>query len=279
MKYGICHEHFGDRSFQAAIQLFADLGYDGVELTPWELDVSPRSATDAEIESVRKTVKSADLDVIGVPRVFSADDTNYHIGHPEPEIRERTVEYLRDVVAFCGRLGGDRVLYGSPIQRNVPESRDYDTVYDRTLRSFRNDGLLAELEKSGVVLCMEPISAPYSNFITTAREAIEFVEEVDHPNVGVALDGFHLAREDRPPAECIKEADDNLAHFHSDGDTGRGAAAGTLDYAPILDALSDVGYEGYLSLEIHELIFDEVSETIDPEVIAEESLTYLRSLR
>lgn len=279
MKYGICHEHFADRPFRAAIELFAELGYDGVELTPWELDVSPHSATDREIESVRETVESAGLEIIGVPRVFSAVDTDYHIGHPKREIRERTVEYLRDVVAFCGRLGGNRVLYGSPVQRNVPNSIDYDTVYEQTLRSFRDDDLLTELEEADVVLCMEPISPPYSNFITTAREAVEFVEEVDHPNVGVALDGFHLAREDRPPAECIQEAGDNLAHLHSDGNTGRGAAAGTLDYAPILKALSKVGYEGYLSLEIHELIFDEVSKTIDPVAIAEESLTHLRSLR
>lgn len=279
MKYGICHEHFADRPFESAIELVADLGYDGVEITPWEVDVSPRSATEAEIESVRGTVESAGLEVVGVPRVFSAADTDYHIGHPEPDVRERTVDYLRDVVAFCGRLGGDLVLYGSPVQRNVPDSVDYETVYERTLRSFRDDDLLAELERAGVVLCMEPISAPYSNFITTAGEAIEFVEAVDHPNVGVALDGFHLAREDRPPAECIRDAGEYLAHLHSDGDTGRGAAAGSLDYAPILDALSGIGYDGYLSLEIHELIFDEVSGSIDPAAIAEESLAYLRSLR
>jgi sugar phosphate isomerase/epimerase len=278
MKYGICHEHFADRPFDAAIDLFAELGYDGVEVTPWPVVDSPRFAPNAETERIRTTIESAGLDVIGVPRVFSAADTEYHIGHPDPDVRERTVAYLRDVVRFCAAIGGGLVLYGSPVQRNVPEDVPHDRIYGNTLESFRDPALLELLESTDVTLCMEPISPGYSNFITDAGAAVEFVERVDHPNVGVALDGFHLAREDRSPSACIREAGPHLAHVHSDGDTGRGAAAGTLEYGPILETLSEIGYDGYLSLEIHECIFDEVSEPLDPAVVAEESLAYLRSL-
>lgn len=278
MKYGICHEHFADQPFDTAIELFADLGYDGVEITPWSVVDAVDSAADDELAAIREGVESAGLDVIGVPRVFSASDTEYHIGHLDPDVRERTVAYLRDVVEFCAAIGGGLVLYGSPVQRNVPDGVSHDRIYENTLDSFRDPALLELLESTDVVLCMEPISPGYSNFITNTAAAVEFVERVEHPKVGVALDGFHLAREDRSPSDCLREAEPYLAHVHSDGDTGRGAADGTLEYGPILETLSEIGYDGYLSLEIHECIFDEVSEPLDPALVAEESLEYLRSL-
>lgn len=278
MKYGICNEHFPEASLNETVRLLADLGYDGVEITPWTVVDSPLEANTETLEAVRETVEGAGLEVIGVPRVFAAGDSAYHIGHPEQSVRDRTVRYLGNVVDLCADLGGSVVIFGSPNQRSVPDGTDSTVVRQNAVGTFSDERLLERLEETGVTLCMEPISPAYTDFVTTTTEALDFVEDVGHPNVGVALDGFHLARESRAATECIRDAAESLTHFHSDGDTGRGAAEGSLEYGPILDALEDVDYDGYLSLEIHELIFDDGDSTLDPTAIAESSIDYLRSL-
>lgn len=278
MKYGICNEHFTDRSLSNTVHILADMGYDGVEITPWTIVDSPLEATPETLNSVRATVEKAGLDVIGVPRVFAAGDSEYHIGHPEAAIRERTGRYLESVVDLCAAIGGSVVIFGSPNQRSVPQGTESTTVWRNAVKTFSDARLLERLEATGVTLCMEPLSPAYTNFVTTTAEAIEFAEDVGHPNVGVALDGFHLSRESRPVTECIRDASQQLKHFHSDGDTGRGAAEGSLEYVPIVSALKDIGYDGYLSLEIHEFIFEGEDTALDPVDTARSSIDYLQSV-
>jgi sugar phosphate isomerase/epimerase len=278
MKYGICNEHFPDWSLSETVHILADMGYDGVEITPWTVVDSPLEADQGTLNTVRETIENAGLDVIGVPRVLAAGDSEYHIGHPEASVRDRTGRYLASIVDLCAAIGGSVVIFGSPNQRSVPDGTDSTTVWRNAVETFSDERLLERLEATGVTLCMEPISPAYTNFVTTTIEAIEFAEDVSHPNVGVALDGFHLARESRPATECIHDASGHLEHFHSDGDTGKGAAEGTLEYGPIVGALDDIGYNGYLSLEIHELIFEGEDSTLDPVDTARSSIDYLRSV-
>lgn len=278
MNYGICNEHFSDRSLSETVRILADMGYDGVEITPWTVVDSPLEADRKTLNAIQETVENAGLEVIGVPRVFAAGDSEYHIGHPEASVRERTARYLTSVVDLCAAIGGSVVIFGSPNQRTVPEGGDSTTVWRNAVETFSDERLLERLAATDVTLCMEPISPEYTNFVTTTAEAIEFAEDVGHPNVGVALDGFHLARESRPLIECIRDASQHLEHFHSDGDTGRGAARGTLEYGPIVAALEEIGYDGYLSLEIHELIFEGAASKLNPVETARSSIDYLRSV-
>jgi len=278
MNYGICNEHFPDGSLSETVRILAEMGYDGVEITPWTVVDSPLEADRETLNAVRETVENAGLEVIGVPRVFAAGDSEYHIGHPEASVRDRTGRYLASIVDLCASIGGSVVIFGSPNQRTVPEGTDSTTVWRNAVETFSDERLLEQLEATDVTLCMEPISPAYTNFVTTTAEAIEFAEDVGHPNVGVALDGFHLARESRPVTECIRDAFQHLEHFHSDGDTGRGAAEGTLEYGPIVETLKDIGYDGYLSLEIHELIFEGGASTLDAVETARSSIDYLQSV-
>lgn len=278
MNYGICNEHFTDGTLSQTVHILADMCYDGVEITPWTVVDSPLEADRGTLSRVQETVENAGLDVIGVPRVFAAGDSEYHIGHPDASVRERTGRYLKSIVDLCAAIGGSVVIFGSPNQRSVPDGSDSTTIWRNAVETFSDARLLERLEATDVTLCMEPISPAYTNFITTTAEAIEFAEAVGHPNIGVALDGFHLARESRPVTECIRDASHHLKHFHSDGNTGKGAAEGTLEYGPILGALEEVGYDGYLSLEIHELIFDGEGSTLDPVDTARSSIEYLRSV-
>jgi sugar phosphate isomerase/epimerase len=74
-----------------------------------------------------------------------------------------------------------------------------------------------------------------------------------HPRFRLNLDTGVLTDEGRPPAETIREraaeAPDALAHMQVNDPNRLGPGMGTLDFAPIRDALADARYAGWLSVE------------------------------
>jgi protein FrlC len=66
----------------------------------------------------------------------------------------------------------------------------------------------------------------------------------------------------------------DLAHFHAaNRDRAAPADGGGVEWLEVMQALEDVGYQGYVTMEIG---FN--SRYIDPDALARRSLTYLKSV-
>jgi sugar phosphate isomerase/epimerase len=64
---------------------------------------------------------------------------------------------------------------------------------------------------------------------------------------------------------------EDIGHFHVNDANLYGPGMGDVDYAPIAEAVRDVGYDRWLSVEVFK--YDP-----DPETIAQKSIDYLRNL-
>jgi sugar phosphate isomerase/epimerase len=69
-----------------------------------------------------------------------------------------------------------------------------------------------------------------------------------------------------------------VVELHADDPKGFGPGSGEQDYGAIYDALDYVGFDGYVTVEFHAFLGDEVPDE-DPIELAERSLDYLRSVR
>src|SRR5262249_55404730 len=108
------------------------------------------------------------------------------------------------------------------------------------------------------------------NFINTAADAIRFVEQLHSPNFKIILDAKAMCSESKPIPQIIQESHPHFAHFHANDKNLKGPGFGEVDFKPIAATLKQIGYDGYVSVEVFN--FDE-----GPEIIATKSLDYLKT--
>src|SRR5947208_12234550 len=126
-----------------------------------------------------------------------------------------------------------------------------------------------QAEQRSVTICFEPLAPAETNFINTASEAIQFVEQLRSPHFKIILDVKAMCSEQKPIPEIIRESWPHFAHFHANDKNLKGPGFGEVDFKPIAAALKEVGYSGFVSVEVFN--FDEGAEAI-----AGRSLEYLR---
>jgi sugar phosphate isomerase/epimerase len=102
------------------------------------------------------------------------------------------------------------------------------------------------------------------------------VNLVGSPNVQLQLDCKAMASESQPPADIIRANRDILAHFHANDPNRQGPGMGELDFAPIFQALKDINWRGWVSVEVFDYtpgIESLVRESMANMLAAESSLT------
>ena len=267
MKFGICSEIFKDwNSIDRTFDYVKGIGYDGIEIAPFTI---AQYVTDIPPETRKAIVDKAaaiDLDVIGIHWVLVGPE-GMHINHPDAEVRERTAQYVIDLVHFCGDIGGKVMIFGSPKQRNVSEKLTYEQAFDYTVEAFEK--ALPVCEERGVTICMEPLTHLETNFCQSAEETMNIVKRVNHPNFRLMLDTKAMTFEPEGRPALIRKYADYIAHYHANDENLHGPGFGEVDFGPIFEALKDIDFQGYVSVEVFK--FDD-----GPEAIATRSLNYMK---
>jgi sugar phosphate isomerase/epimerase len=247
MKFAICNETFLDWPFERAFDFAAECGYTGIEIAPFTLASDAAEITAAQRADVARQAKASGLEVVGLHWLL-AKSTGYYLTTPDAEVRRRTSEYIKTLARLCRDVGGSRMIFGSPQQRNVLPEVTPEQAMDFAAEVVQQ--ALRVLEETGVTLCMEPLAPAEGNFLNTAADAVKLIEKIDHPNCRLILDCKAMSSEAVPIPELIRRHIGLLEHFHANDPNKQGPGFGELDFVPILAALEEVGYQGWVSVEV-----------------------------
>src|SRR5436190_2873227 len=266
MDFAICNEIFQGWKIEEAMQFAAKTGYTGIEIAPFTIAKYVTDVGKQERKRIRHAAEDADIAITGIHWVL-AHTEGLFLTHNDAAVRDRSSKYFVDLVEFCSDIGGNIIVVGSPKQRNIPLGATAAQAWD-----WAKETLTAAVGRAlqlGVTICLEPLSPQETNFINTAEEAVRFVKQYHSASLKIILDVKGMSSEQKPIPQIIQESWPHFAYFHANDKNLKGPGFGEVDFNPIAVALLDVGYNGWVSVEVFN--FDE-----GPEAIATRSLDYLR---
>ncbi len=266
MKYAICNETFEGWDHAKVCARVAELGYTGLEMAPFTLAPRITNVSSARRTELRGQAEAAGVKIIGLHWLLAKTD-GFHLTSPDAATRKRTGEYLAELSHAAADLGGDILVLGSPVQRNLADGMTREQGEAFAIDTLKH--CLPTLERDRVYLCLEPLTPAETNFMTSAAEGVALARKLAHPFVKLHLDVKAMSAETSPTPDVIRANREFFHHFHANDPNKRGPGFGATDFKPIFQAIKDVSYTGWVSVEVFDY-------SPDPDTIARESIRYMR---
>ena len=267
MKFAICQELFEDTSWEEQCRIIAEVGYTGIEVAPFSIADNLADVSDQTLQQMKQTAADAGLEIIGLHWLLAKTE-GLHLTSADADVRRATAAYLQLLASTCAKLGGRVLVFGSPFQRNLQDGVSLPQAMEFAAEVFR--AAMPTFAEHNVVLCMEPLTTKETDFINTCAEAVELMKLVDHPSFVLHQDvKAMLGAETDSIPELIHRHKDICGHFHVNDTNLLGPGMGETDYRPILKALQDARYDGWISVEVFDY-------SPGAEKIAKKSLQYMQ---
>lgn len=234
MKFGVCTPV---RNVRAAY----GIGWDFIEESVQHFI---RGTIDDELWSAERPSTAPDLPILAANSLVPS---SIKIVGPDARFETWTA-YMEKVLQRAKITGIATLVFGSSGARNVPEGFDRVAARGQILEFLR--GVAPMARDAGVTIVVEPLNTRESNIINSVAEAMEYVQEVDHPNLQCLVDSYHFWMDDEP-LDNLRAAMPWIKHVHladKDGRTAPGRT-GKSDYAPFFATLKAGNYQGHLSVE------------------------------
>ncbi len=246
-RYAICNETFKDWPFEKAFKYARDLGYTGIEIAPFTIEKDVRNITPARRAEVKQQAADAGLEMVGLHWLLAFTE-GFYLTSPDAEVRQATSTYLEELAKLCRDLGGSVMVLGSPQQRNLLPGVSHQQGMEYAAEVLKT--AMPVLTDCNVTLAIEPLGPEEGDFLQTADLGAELMQMVDSPQCRLHLDVKAMSSEGQPVADIIRKHAAHAAHFHANDANRRGPGMGDVDFQPIMQALADVNYDGWVSVEV-----------------------------
>jgi hydroxypyruvate isomerase len=238
-QYSACIEWLfaepGDR-FADRIRHAADAGLPMIEFWRW---------TDKDVDAIAAALDETGIavsSIVAEPMIPLTDAAN----------KQRWLDGLKDSLAVARRLGAPVMI--------AQAGDDLKGVSRDTQRKALTDALRAAanvLKATGVRLGVEPLNTRIDHigyFLGSTVEALDIVEEIDRPEIGIVYDIYHSAVMGEKTEDVIGKHVSRVVHVHIADHPGRNdPGTGTIDLRHRLDWLFTQGYRGSIGLEYRPL--------------------------
>ena len=245
-RLAVCNELWGDMPIEEVFDRAASLGYEGVEIAPFTLAESVEHISAERRRAIRRAAEVSGVQIVGLHWLF-VSPPGLHLTTPDESVWQRSVEYLAALVGFCGDLGGSIMVHGSPKQRNIARGQDPADAWERACDALRQVGHVAA--ERDVTICFEALRPEETNFVNTGEQAMQLVRQVDHPNVGIMLDVKAMWAMPDGIVGTIRRFGRVARHVHANDPSGCGPGMNGIDFGPIMQALRESGFDGWVSVE------------------------------
>ena len=168
------------------------------------------------------------------------------LAHPDPDVRQNAVGYLRGVMGLAGAVGAPMMIAAPTVfLRSQPIASE---EWGWAVESIRAAGKHAA--SVGVDLTLECWNRYGTFLLNRFEQAARLWREAGLSNGDLLADTYHVNIEERSLPEAIRMSGELLNHVHLSGSNRAAPGLGHVGFAQVLQALLDIGYPGYLTFEL-----------------------------
>ncbi|MFI4876868.1 MAG: sugar phosphate isomerase/epimerase family protein [Blastopirellula sp. JB062] len=262
-----------DDSLLPVVESLKEMGYDGVEIPLFNLDVDKWGKFGERLKNIG----------LACTAVTVRNEEDNPISS-DPNIRAEGVRLNKRTLDCCQALGAETLVgpYHSAIglfSGNGPSADEWKWGVDSMRQVAEHAGQV------NVMLGVEALNRFECYFLNTHSDSARFAREVNHPNCRVMYDTFHSNIEEKGIAQAIRDCSDMLTHVHISENDRSTPGTGHVHWDVNFDALKEVGYDGWMVVEAFGLALPEIaaatkiwrkmySTELD---LARDSLTFMKS--
>jgi sugar phosphate isomerase/epimerase len=239
-------------TLEAAIDSIASLGYAGAEIMADVPHAYPPDMPGARVGAVKAQLARHKLTLSNVNAftLFALGDT-YHPTwiEDDPAKRRQRIDHTLNVIRMTAALGGKTISLQPAGPQDHLTREEALSRYEAGLREC-----LPLARQLGITLMVEPEPGLV---IQHSHECVDFLNRVNHPNLKMNCDLGHFYCVEEDPAEVVRACAPHIAHIHLEDikenrvHQHRVPGEGAMDWPGIFQAIRDVGYAGWVTVELY----------------------------
>ena len=179
----------------------------------------------------------------------------FTIGFNNPKNWDKCIDVLQKRIDLAADAGFPNVITFTGFrEEGIPD----DVGANNCVEGFKK--IVGHAEKKKVTLVIEMLNSRVSDHPMKGHPGyqgdhtdycVDIIKRVGSPRLKLLFDVYHVQIMDGDVITRIKQHKDYIGHVHTAGCPGRGELddAQELQYAPILRALLEIGYGGYVGQE------------------------------
>jgi len=197
-------------------------------------------------------LKKAGLDC-AIGTIDMNPDPPFAKGFNNPQHHDRVIKATTAAIDACAEYGFKKVICFTGFAEGIPN----DVGARNCVEGFKK--ILPHAEKKGITLCLEMLNSRdpvtmkghpgYQGDHTDY--CVDIINRVGSPNLKLLFDIYHVQIMDGDVIRRIRQLKDTIGHVHTAGNPGRGELDDKqeINYKPIMEALIEIGYTGYVGQE------------------------------
>ena len=224
MKFAISNIAWDADEDEAMVVLLHRFGVNAIDIAPGKYFPDPINATPEDIALVKQWWAKQGIEITGMQALLFGT-TGLNIFGSE-DVQEAMLQHLAAVCRIGAGLGGQRLVFGSPKNRDRTGLSDQEAI-NIAVHFFKRLGDIAQ--HYDVLICLEPNPTCYgANFMTTSAETADIVRRTAHPAIKMQFDTGALAINGEDPFTVLQDCAALIGHIHAsepnliplgDGDT------------------------------------------------------------
>ena len=164
---------------------------------------------------------------------------------------KKVQDYLEDAFYIMNKLGTNIAVFGNSKSRYILENENFETHEKKMIMFCRELARFAK--RYDIIVGIEPLNTEQCNYINTLDDAAKIVEKVNHPNLKIVADYYHMNKQNEN-LESLYKYSNLICHIHTSELASRDFPNWDNDQKQLFKTLNSINYSGFISVETNNII-------------------------